>query len=217
VVGPDGPGTTRPIARAAVPVPVPVGPEAADEPPWYPAEPPRRDRGVLGPVLVALVLVALLIAAAFIITALLDRQNPSPQTVPPGSTRPAPTTPAPKTTSSAPPSPSGAPSTTTTAPSTTAPSTATASVDGVRGVLQQLVTAGQIDPGAADDLNHRLDDIDKALADGNTDEAQHKIREMKNDLGKLVDDDKLSQPGNVALTTALDALAASLPPSGGGD
>jgi len=43
------------------------------------------------------------------------------------------------------------------------------------------------------------------------------LESEKNDLGKLVDDGKLSEPGNIALTSALNALAASLPASEGGD
>ncbi|HKD99338.1 MAG TPA: protein kinase [Micromonosporaceae bacterium] len=117
--GPAGPGTTRPMARAAVPVP--VRPGQTDEPDWYPAGPARRERRYLGPVLAA-VAVALLIAAAFLVAAVLGGQGHDLPTVPPRSTH-APDTAAPSGTTRAP--TSTTPTQTATTPTPTATPTPT--------------------------------------------------------------------------------------------
>jgi serine/threonine-protein kinase len=217
---PSGPGTTRLMARATVPTPV-----RPDGPNRYPAGPARPRRRVLGPVLAAAV-IALLVVAAVLIASLLDRQRHDPQAGPPPSNQ-APTAPAPTGTtpaSTTPASTGTTPAQTTTSPSPTDSATSSTStsstgsdpVGAVRTVLQQEVATGQIDPGAARDLSHQLDDIDHSLAEGNVNDAQQKIGQMRDHLGGLVRDGKLSQVGYVALAGALDALAAGLPPPGGG-
>jgi eukaryotic-like serine/threonine-protein kinase len=116
--------------------------------------------------------------------------------------------------------------TTTTAPTTAAatetqpaPPTPEQAIAAARAAIDQAQAGGQLDPGAADDLDHRLDDIAQSLARGNDQDAANKLADLLHHLGDLAGHDaQATSAGLAQITAPLDQLAALLPapPTHGG-
>ncbi|MFU8849409.1 FIMAH domain-containing protein [Micromonospora sp. SL1-18] len=119
-------------------------------------------------------------------------------------------------TAPAPSSTKPAPSSTKPAPPPSAPQRPRQSpaqlITGIRGGLPHLVSDGQLDKDAAKDLDKRLEDTSRALADGDTDKAWDKLRETAEKTSKLRKDGKLTDAGYQALAAALNQLAQAFPP-----
>ena len=147
--------------------------------------PPRRG------LLAAAVLVIALVAAALALA--LSRGGSMPRSTPP-TTHPATTT-----------TPTTAETTTT--PTTTAPpATADQALASVRAAIAQAVSSGQLDAGAAADLNHRLDDIA-----ANPNDAAQKAADLQQRLNDLVQSGALTSAGYTAIAAPLAQLTALLP------
>jgi hypothetical protein len=149
--------------------------------------------------LLALLGVAALLALALILAVALAHSDHGRHTA--GATTHPATTTAPTTT--------GATSTATTA--TPPPPTPQQAIASARTAIVQAQTSGQLDPGAANDLNHRLDDITQALVD-NPNDAAHKLADLLNHLSDLAGHGgQLSSTGLAQITAPLDQLATLLP------
>jgi serine/threonine-protein kinase len=119
-------------------------------------------------------------------------------------TRPAGTTPTTATTAAT----TTATTTTTSQPPSATPQQAIANA---RAAIYQAQTSGQLDPGAANDLNHRLDDIAQSLANNSQDGAQ-KLADLLQHLGDLTNHEgQLTSTGLAEISTPLYQLAALLP------
>ena len=154
-----------------------------DEPPTVPMAavtrvrtPPRRG-------LLAVAAVVLALVAASLALALSSGSTPK-ATPPPPTTQPATTT---------------APTTTATPP---APATPDQALAALRTAIAQAVSAGQLDTGAADDLNQRLDNI---AQDPNA------INDFQQRLNDLVQNGQLTSAGYTAISAPLAQLTALLP------
>ncbi len=163
----------------------------SDEPPTVPMAAvtlvrTSRKRGLL----VALAAVIALVAVA---AALALRGGSHPSAAPP--TTAPPTTTAATTTAA-----------TTTAATTTAPAppptTADQALAAVHAAIAQAAASGQLDSGALDDLNHRLDAV---AQDPNT------LNDLQNRLTELTQNGQLTSAGYIAIETPLTQLAALLP------
>jgi hypothetical protein len=121
----------------------------------------------------------------------------------------------------------------TTAPSTTTPTTTTAAtttaatttappppppptpqqlIASTRAAVIQAQTSGQLDPGAAKDLDHRIDDIEKALGKDNAQDAAHKVADTLHHLDDLAGHGgQLTPAGLAQISAPLNQLAALLP------
>jgi eukaryotic-like serine/threonine-protein kinase len=163
----------------------------------------RRSRRIVAGVVAAVVL------AAAILAVVLATSGTTHTASPPPTTTTAPTTTAATTTAA-----------TTTAPTTTAtppppppaPTTPADALAAARAAIQQAQANGQIDPAAADQLNHRLDDIAQSLGKP---QAAHTAGDLLGQLNDLVDHGQLSSSGLAAITPPLDRLAALLPSDNG--
>ena len=117
--------------------------------------------------------------------------------------------------------PTGAPTPSTVTPSTPPPTpTSTAPQGTTQGLLATIraqVQAGNLNPGAANDLRKRLDEIDRALADGKLNKAADKADELRKKLDELEREGRLSSSANADLQAALEALISSLPSGDSGD
>ncbi len=76
--------------------------------------------------------------------------------------------------------------------------------------IQQQVNTGNLNPDKASDLYKKVDEIARAMNDGNTAEAAKKIKELRDKLGSLLDVGQLSASGYNTLIQDLDLVAASL-------
>ena len=82
---------------------------------------------------------------------------------------------------------------------------------------------GQLDPSAAADLDHHLDEISRALQHPNPHQATHKVSDLRRRLDDLVHAGRLTSASLTRISSPLDQLAALLastygPPSeGNGD
>ncbi|HEY7173398.1 MAG TPA: serine/threonine-protein kinase [Micromonosporaceae bacterium] len=167
--------------------------------------------------------IAALIALAIIAALLLTRRDPNgrnggpgtattpatppatastqPSTAPPGSSAPSGSTPSGST-------PSGS------APASSQPShangAATKAVSTLRSVISSQSQSGQLDSAVAGDLNGQLDDVSQAIADGNNEKASGKIDDMRKTLSQAQKDGNVSPVAYAAISTAIDALAATL-------
>ena len=121
-----------------------------------------------------------------------------------------PTTTAPATT---------APVTTATATTPAAPATPEQAIADVRSAIVAAQAQGSLDPAAAADLNHRIDDIANALQHPNPQDAAHKTSDLLHHLADLVDGGQLTTAGLTQISTPLNQLAALLPavPAPGND
>ena len=104
----------------------------------------------------------------------------------------------------------------TTTPTTTgvttspAPATPQQAVAAAVAAITQAVSSGQLGPGAANDLNHRLDAIVKSLGNKSQDSA-HKLADLLNHLGDLTAHGQLGSAGLAQISAPLNQLAALLP------
>jgi hypothetical protein len=80
-----------------------------------------------------------------------------------------------------------------------------------RAAIAHAQAERQIDPAAAADLGHRLDEIGKALQHPNPQDAAHKVVDLLNHLGDLAGAGRLTSAGLTQLMTPLDRLAALVP------
>jgi len=102
--------------------------------------------------------------------------------------------------------------TTTARPITTAPAaTPEQALAATGAALAGVLRDGQIDQGSANDLSHRLDDIAKALAAGNSADTAHKAADLSKHLADLARAGKITAGGLTRISTPLDRLAALLP------
>jgi eukaryotic-like serine/threonine-protein kinase len=161
-------------------------------PPPVATPPPRRRRLLAAAAVVAVVLAAVL---ALALGSGSGKQAATTQSAPTTTTAPA-------TTTTPPPA--------TTAP-TAAPTTAEEALASLRAAVAQAAGSGQLDPSASDDLNHRLDDIAKALQDGNPNDAAQKLADFQQHLAELVQNGQLTGAGLSQIGAPLAQLAALLP------
>jgi serine/threonine protein kinase len=158
--------------------------------------------------LVAAALVATLLVLALILAVAYADSGANPHTAA-RTTHPATTTPTNTTPTTA--------GTTTSATSSTSattqppPATPQQAIANARVAIYQAQTSGQLDPGAANDLNHRLDDITQALAN-NTQDAAHKLADLLHHLSDLANHGgQLTGAGLSQISTPLNQLATLLP------
>lgn len=109
---------------------------------------------------------------------------------------------------------------TSTSPTNTTPTTTTATtpatplqeIANARAAIYQAQTSGQLDPGDANDLNHRLDDIAQSVGNNNSQDAADELADLLLDLGDLATyGGQLSSAGLAQISTPLNQLAALLP------
>ena len=157
------------------------------------ASAPRRRRLLAAAAVVAVVL------AAVLALALGSSSGKHPATT---QAAPPPTTTAAAATTTTPP-----PTTTT----TTSPTTPEQALASLRTAVAQAAASGQLDPSAADDLNHRLDDVARAIQEGNPDDAAQKLVDFQQRLADLVQGGQLTTTGLSQIGVPLAQLAALLP------
>ncbi|MBV8065966.1 MAG: hypothetical protein JOY73_10605, partial [Actinobacteria bacterium] len=92
-----------------------------------------------------------------------------------------------------------------------APATPTQAIAAVRRAIAAAQSSGRLDPGAANDLQHRLDDISQSLTHPNPNDAAHKVSDLVQQIGNLQQHGQLN--GGAAILTAVQRLAALLPAS----
>jgi hypothetical protein len=81
----------------------------------------------------------------------------------------------------------------------------------LRLAVGQQVSTGNLNPDMASDLNKKIDEIARALAAGNTDDAAKKIKEFRDKLDTLLAEGRLTRAGYDVLVQDLDRVAAELP------
>ncbi|SCE94722.1 serine/threonine protein kinase [Micromonospora viridifaciens] len=104
-------------------------------------------------------------------------------------------------------SPTPSPRATSRRPSPTAPADPIA---GMRQSIREQVEAGRLNPDAAKDLHTKVDAIAKAIAENDTDQAEKQLKKLRDKLGELRRDGKLTTDGYDALTADADRIAADL-------
>jgi hypothetical protein len=77
--------------------------------------------------------------------------------------------------------------------------------------IQHQVNTGNLNPDKASDLYKKVDEIARAMNDGNTDEAAKKVKELRDRLVTLRNEGQLSGGGYDTLIRHLDSVAATLP------
>ena len=147
-------------------------------------------------------LVAAVVVAAAIVAVVLATSGTTHTASPPPTTTTAPTTTAATTTTP----------TTTATPPPPAPATPADAIAAARAAIQQAQANGQIDPHAADQLNHNLDDIASSLGKP---KAAHSAGDLLSHLNDLVGGGQLSSAGLASITPPLERLAALLPSNNG--
>ncbi|MCW3817921.1 protein kinase [Micromonospora sp. DR5-3] len=226
------------LPRAGTPVPrvsvTPADPGGPGRSTPVTVRPPRRD--AVGPARPrpawhrrAALLAAALLGVALLALAgvtLLDRDDHTPvagPTTPPVSATTAvaprvpavpltvaPATPALGTVASAtrnPASPTPSPRATSRRPTPTAPADPIA---GMRQSIREQVEAGRLNPDAAKDLHSKVDAIAKEIAESDPDQAEDQLKKLREKLGDLRRDGKLTADGYDALTADADRIAADL-------
>ena len=99
----------------------------------------------------------------------------------------------------------GRPSAATSAvPRTRAPAV---TVDQVRTVIQAQARAGQLDAKKAKDLIKRLNEIQRQLDDGETDQVAEKIAELRQKIDEIHREGKITDAGRDAINRTIDQLA----------
>jgi serine/threonine-protein kinase len=76
--------------------------------------------------------------------------------------------------------------------------------------IQQQVNTGNLNPDKASDLYKKVDEIARAINVGDTEEAEKKIKELRDKFTTLLDEGQLSPGGHDTLIRHLDLVAASL-------
>jgi hypothetical protein len=102
-------------------------------------------------------------------------------------------------------------------PSATPIHTATGTLDAVRAAVAAQVDADRLEPGKADGLLDRLNEIETHLAEAATDKAIEKISEFRRKLAELRRDRDLSTPGYRAIVKSLDQAQLPNAADGGQD
>jgi serine/threonine-protein kinase len=149
----------------------------------------RRNRS--HPALVAAVAVAALALAGLIITWLVASHADKPAAV---------STPTDIATSATAP-----PLAATSTPDTTDPLTA------MRDIIDQQQQATHLEPQAAQELTGKLDEVGKALADGDSDKAADKLDDLNDKLDELNDDGEIAPAAYIAIERNLDQFSDALP------
>lgn len=175
---------------ARVPVPAPAAPS-----------PPRPGRpALLAAGMVALAILAL--AAVLLLQSIPGRQDARPQT--PGVTSSATAGPAPAT---------GSAATTATPTPTRGPVTAPQQGPGVLAAvanLRQLVVggqvAGEIRAQCAEDLISRINDLQRRINEGDTDNARQRVEQIGEEIDDRAEDGDVSAPRATDLRRALAAI-----------
>lgn len=207
---------TAPIA--VVPPPRAVAPPVVPEPPGV-ESPASRSRAARN-WRMATAVVTTALAAVLIFLLVVSRSAPDSAADPPAASPTGLDTPAAASvTASSRPQAVPRPSTVVTprrtaSPSATVqPSSPTPPADPIatmRLSIQQQVNTGNLNPDAASDLYHRVDDIAREISEGDTDDATKKVNEFRDKLSSLLDGGKLSAAGYDTLIRDLDRIAATL-------
>jgi serine/threonine-protein kinase len=222
-----------PEAAAAVRLSAPaVEPPAADivDEPVPPERPGRRRAAVrAGALLAALVVPAVVLASWLRATA----DTPPNVVLPAAPAATSATTPLPQPSAVAPPAtPTTAPASPDTVdqpdartltppqptPAAPPPATRTSApaeldpIAGMRQSIQQQLTAGNLTPQSATDLNKQVDDFERKLAEGNTREATRKAHDLRQKITKLYNDGKLPDDGYQTLLEGVSRLDALVSP-----
>ncbi|OKI77056.1 protein kinase domain-containing protein [Micromonospora sp. CB01531] len=122
----------------------------------------------------------------------------------------APATPTLRTVASAtrsPASPTPSPAATSRKPNPTPPADPIA---GMRRSIRNQVEAGRLNPDAAKDLHTKVDAIAKEITENDPDQAEDQLKKLREKLGDLRRDGKLTTDGYNALTADADRIAADL-------
>jgi serine/threonine-protein kinase len=77
--------------------------------------------------------------------------------------------------------------------------------------IQRQVDTGHLNPDKAADLYKKVDEIARAMNEGNTAEATKKVKELRDRLTSLLNEGQLSGAGHATLIRDLDSIAAALP------
>jgi eukaryotic-like serine/threonine-protein kinase len=176
----------------------------------------RRRRRSVALATTAIVVVLLALIAAFLLGRTGSRQSSQepPATQPAAPPAAVTTTPAAPTTAAAP--STASPSATAASPTpravTTTPAVPSNPIVATRLAIQTQVQTGQISPDAARDLYKKVDEIARAIDEGNADEAAKKVKELQDKLADLRADSKLTAAGHDALVGVVDQIEATLPP-----
>ncbi|MGW5667491.1 protein kinase domain-containing protein [Micromonospora sp. NPDC003776] len=83
-------------------------------------------------------------------------------------------------------------------------------IAGMRQSIRRQVDAGRLNPDAARDLHTKVDAIAKAIAENDPDQAEDQLKKLRDKLGELRRDGKLTTDGYDALTADADRIAADL-------
>jgi serine/threonine-protein kinase len=188
-------GYARGGPRIAASAPVPARPAAWDEPePQALAAPPRRSPlalvGLAGAIIAA--------GIALTLVAMSLRPTPNNKGAAPGSAVTAP--------NSASAAPSAAASSPTARP---LPTTATGIVDEINLILTEAVAAGEISPEAAQELNDKLDDVRRRIADGRPKDVSRQAADLREKIVKAAADGNISRGTADRLTLVLSPLIAN--------
>jgi len=84
-------------------------------------------------------------------------------------------------------------------------------ITAARVAVTRAQSSGQLDPAAADDLNHQLDDISQALQHPNPEDAANKVSDLLHHLDDLVKAGQLTATGRSRISAPLNRAAALLP------
>ena len=101
--------------------------------------------------------------------------------------------------------------TTGTRASPTALNTPAQAIAAARVAVTRALTSGQLDRAAAEDLNHRLDDISQALQHPNPHDAAGKVSDLLRHLADLVRAGQVTAIGGSRISAPLNRAAALLP------
>ncbi|WP_280839599.1 protein kinase [Micromonospora sp. A200] len=80
----------------------------------------------------------------------------------------------------------------------------------MRQSIREQVEAGRLNPDAAKDLHTKVDAIAKEIAENDPDQAENQLKKLRDKLGDLRRDGKLTADGYNALTADADRIAADL-------
>ncbi|MFE9689855.1 protein kinase [Micromonospora sp. NPDC005806] len=81
---------------------------------------------------------------------------------------------------------------------------------GMRQSIREQVEAGRLNPDAARDLHAKVDANAKEIAERDTDQAEEQLKKLRDKLGELRRDGRLTADGYDALTADADRIAAEL-------
>jgi serine/threonine-protein kinase len=157
-----------------------------------PAEPPAPNPGRLrlGPAGIAAVAVGAAAITALVVGLFLAAQPATRSATPDGA------------------SPTVSTATGSSGPRTSPPTSPPAvTADEVRSVIQAQAQAGQLDAKQARELIKRLNEIQRQLANGETDRAVEKIAELRQKVDEIHRDDKITDAGRDAVNLIIDQLA----------